>query len=146
MSRCAIVRRLWLESKSCCKHVGNSPKAVDLDLRVMIRLHKKYQDRRRPWIAICFLVPFIAFMIIQIVVLVLWVGFRAFPEALGSMALVASLPAVISMLLSLREDRKFRPGFWDKDAEVLEENICPKCGYDLRATVEPRCPECGTSF
>jgi hypothetical protein len=23
---------------------------------------------------------------------------------------------------------------------------CPACGYDLRATLEPRCPECGRSF
>ncbi len=23
---------------------------------------------------------------------------------------------------------------------------CAKCGYDLRGTIEPRCPECGTPF
>ena len=30
-----------------------------------------------------------------------------------------------------------------REAEYL---ICWQCGYDLRGTDEPRCPECGTEF
>jgi hypothetical protein len=29
---------------------------------------------------------------------------------------------------------------------ALRQRRCPVCDYDLRGTVEPRCPECGETF
>ncbi len=29
---------------------------------------------------------------------------------------------------------------------ALQQNACPSCGYDLRGTCDPRCPECGGAF
>jgi hypothetical protein len=38
----------------------------------------------------------------------------------------------------------------DRASNVAPERadavLCPRCGYDLRAAVEPRCPECGLTF
>ena len=31
-------------------------------------------------------------------------------------------------------------------AAALRQRRCPVCDYDLRGTVEPRCPECGEHF
>src|SRR5262245_13435708 len=47
------------------------------------------------------------------------------------MALLAVMPG-----LSLNQVRKAR--------RVARQGLCPKCGYDLRATPK-RCPECGTA-
>jgi hypothetical protein len=43
---------------------------------------------------------------------------------------------IITMLAIRREERKAM-------AAGLAAGLCPRCGYDLRATPE-RCPECGT--
>lgn len=34
----------------------------------------------------------------------------------------------------------------ERIAELEESLHCPLCGYDFRATTEPRCPECGYAF
>jgi len=46
-------------------------------------------------------------------------------------AIVASLPAAAWLVLWRR-----------KGARAKRVDVCPTCGYDLRATPE-RCPECG---
>jgi predicted amidophosphoribosyltransferase len=42
-----------------------------------------------------------------------------------------TVPPVILVLRHRRQKRRLR------------QNLCPECGYDLRATKD-RCPECGT--
>ncbi len=36
--------------------------------------------------------------------------------------------------------------YHDQRSASLKESHCPACDYDLRGTVEPRCPECGEPF
>jgi hypothetical protein len=41
-------------------------------------------------------------------------------------------------------ERKRR--FVDRRTAALQQRRCPECDYDVRGTVEPRCPECGEAF
>lgn len=34
----------------------------------------------------------------------------------------------------------------DREMQSLGPRKCPRCGYDLRATMEARCPECGGEY
>jgi hypothetical protein len=57
------------------------------------------------------------------------------PETAAGVILAGSL--TVGALIGFRHRTRYR------DRRVAAEQVCVRCGYDLRATPD-RCPECGT--
>lgn len=56
--------------------------------------------------------------------------------AVLSVAIIGRLAAVVA---------RFARSVWDA-RRARCDNLCQKCGYDLRGLADRRCPECGTVF
>ncbi len=64
--------------------------------------------------------------------------------ASGLVFVVVFWPALVGIARG-RVKRRWRR-YTDERNRALSARRCPHCEYDLRGTVEPRCPECGEQF
>lgn len=66
------------------------------------------------------------------------------PSTLSTTCIVAGLVAGEAFLAARVAERRRR--YDEHRTGALRQRRCPVCKYDLRGTVEPRCPECGEAF
>jgi hypothetical protein len=65
-------------------------------------------------------------------------------EGIPIVCIMAGLAAGGRVVDARSAERKRR--FVDRRTGALQRRRCPECDYDLRGTIEPRCPECGEAF
>lgn len=90
-----------------------------------------------------------------LVLMVLFVlGLLLLPESVSdahwirTLATIASLLAggsVAEWVMGWRKRGRWRR-FTTRRTTAMQLRRCPECGYDLRGTIQPRCPECAEAF